>query len=909
MSHQSVESRKSFYLIDGSSYIYRAFYAVGRLTNARGMPTQAVYGFVQMLLKVMREKKPDYVCVVFDAPGPTFRHQMYIPYKETRQKMPEDLVVQVPYIKEFVKLYGVPRAEVPGYEADDIIATLAHRAVQEALDVVIVSGDKDLLQLITDFQVQQWDPQKDRVFTEEGVRERFGVLPNQMADYLALVGDSSDNIPGVRGVGDKTAKQLLQQWGSLDAIFDHMDDIPSATLKKKLNEGRELAALSKQLVLFKTDAPVSSNLREFIPEGPLVSDLVRFYEDLDFKGLLRTLRDDWKDSQEPLSPQGTGPSRNITLVTRMEQLSDLVGRLDAAERFSLDLETTSADCMRAELVGIALGFRDHDAYYIPVGHSGVSESESQLSPLQVLEALEPLLTRTQPGKVGQNLKYEWVVLKRHGIQMDGIAFDTMVASYLLDPGKFAHGLERIVAEYLGETKSSYSDVAGKGKAQVSFAEIPIPQAADYACSDAETTWRLVPILKDKLRENQLESLYEDLELPLIEVLARMELAGILVDGQKLGDLSVDFEKAMARKEAIIHDLAKEEFNIQSPKQLAAILFDKLGLRVVKKTKSGPSTDVTVLEELALEHPIVDHILAYRSLAKLKGTYVDALARLIHPETGRIHTSYNQTVTATGRLSSSDPNLQNIPIRSEEGRKIREAFIAAPSHVLLSADYSQIELRILAHYSQDTHLLEAFHSGGDVHRHTAAEVFKVPPHQVTSEMRRQAKMINFGIIYGMGAFGLAQRLRISTKIAKAAIEKYFERYQGVKLFIDASIEKARRLGYCETLLGRRRAIPELQSRNHTMRQQGERLAINTPVQGTAADLIKKAMIQIHRALAESRLRTSMLLQVHDELVFEVPWDELDAARKLIQEEMESVYQLSVPLRVDVGWGENWAKAHP
>lgn len=902
------DPKKTFYLIDGSSYIYRAFYALGRLTSPQGLPTQAIYGFSQMIQKVVREKAPDYICVVFDAPGPTFRHEMYDSYKGTRQKMPEDLGVQIPYIKELVKYYGLPQIEVPGYEADDLIATLTRRAIEQKLSVVIVSGDKDLHQLIEDGSVQQWDPQKDRIFTEKGVEERFGITPGQMADYLALVGDSSDNIPGVKGVGEKTAKQLLKEWGTLDAILSHVDDIPSATLRKKLQENRDMAHLSKKLVLFKLDAPVTQGIEQFKASPPMVPELLRLYEELGFKGLLKALREAWPETgaPEPLKPEG--PCRNNTIVTTPGQLEDLVKRIEGSDRVSIDLRATSEDPMRAELVGVALSFGDHEAYYIPVGHNGAG-SEEQLSKKEVLDALEPILGGEKPKKVGQNIKFEWVLLKRNGIAMRGIAFDTMVASYLLDPGKNAHDLERVAAEYLGEKLSSLSDIAGKGKERVEFGEVEVAQAADFACGDAETSWRLVPVLKNKLSESKLEDLYEYLELPLIEILAKMEHTGILVDAGKLDELSIDFEKAIDKESAVVFDLAKEEFNIQSPKQLAYILFEKLGLRVIKKTKTGPSTDVSVLEVLALEHPIVDHVLAYRSLAKLKGTYVDALTRLIHPETGRIHTSYNQTVTATGRLSSSEPNLQNIPIRSEEGRKIRSAFIAAPGHVLLSSDYSQIELRLLAHYSQDKHLLDAFHNGEDVHRHTAAEMLGIPAHQVTSEMRRQAKTINFGIIYGMGAFGLAQRLRISSKTAKGAIERYFERYEGVKRFIDSSIEKTRSLGYCETMLGRRRAIPELQSRNRTIQQQGERLAVNTPLQGTAADLIKKAMIDVSRALEKSGLKASMLLQVHDELVFEVSLEELEAARELVRDQMEGVWDLSVPLKVDMGWGENWTSAHP
>ena len=903
-----MEPRKSFYLIDASSYIYRAFYALTRLTNSKGMPTQAVYGFAQMLLKVIRDRKPDCICVVFDAPGPGFRHEMFEAYKATRQKMPEDLIVQLPYIRELVKVHGLPHMELQGYEADDLIATLTHWGLERGLDVVIVSGDKDLHQLIRDPVVVQWDTQRDRLFDEAGVFDRFGVTPGRIADYLSLVGDSSDNVPGVKGIGEKTAKELIAKWGSLDGIYEHLDEITSASVRKKLDEGRDMARLSRELILFREDAPVDRRIEAFTPVPPLKAEMVALYEELDFRGLLESLRKEWGSLEEPAAPRVPGPERDDRIVTTPDQLAELLRSLEGAERFSVDLETTSTDPMLAELVGVSLSWEDHKAWYIPVGHCGPNCGE-QLPKEDVLRALAPFLNASKPEKVGQNIKYEWVVFKRHGIDLAGIGFDTMVANYLLDPGAHAHSLDRIAAERLGESMISYDDVTGKGKDRIGFAEVDVTRAACYSCEDAETTWRLVPVLGQKLREEQLEDLYTHLELPLVEILAEMEYRGILVDAPRLESLSGDLERALDLEAAKIYDLAKETFNIQSPKQLASILFDKLGLRVVKKTKSGPSTDVTVLEELALEHPIAEHILTHRSLAKLKGTYADALPKLIHPETGRIHTSYNQTVAATGRLSSSDPNLQNIPIRTEEGKKIREAFIPAPGHVLLSADYSQIELRVLAHCSQDKHLLEAFRGDEDVHRRTAAEMFGVHPAMVTTDMRRQAKTINFGIIYGMGAFGLARRLRIPNRVAKTAIERYFDRYSGVKRYIDEAVEDARRLGYARTLLGRKRRIEELASRNRTVQQLGERLAINTPIQGTAADLIKKAMIDVDAALKASGLKTAMLLQVHDELVFEVPEGEVDAARKLVRDKMEGVLEtLSVPLKVDMECGSNWAEAH-
>jgi DNA polymerase I len=912
--------KKTLYLIDGSSYIYRAFYALGRLTNLRGLPTQAIYGFAQMLLKVMREKKPDYLCVVFDPPGPTHRHAMFGDYKATRQKMPEDLIAQVPYIKELVRDHGIAQLERDGYEADDVIATLTSWAAEHDLEVVIVSGDKDLFQLVSDPRVRQWDPQKDRVFTEEGVAERFGITPGQMVDYLALVGDSTDNVPGVKGVGEKTARQLLESWKSLDAIFQHLDDISPVSLKAKLQSDRNSAYLSRELVLLKNDVPVSPELEELRPKSPQKLNLIKLYEELNFKGLLEALRKELDAVEEATPPAPPALAMEITVVKDQSALADLVSALEEQQEFALYLDAAASDPMRGRINGIAISFRDHAAHYVAFPQPD-ARGQTRLPDQHLVNTLSSLLDRPEIGKVGHDLKGDWIALKKHGMQLNAFTLDTMVANYLLDPGHQAHDLARLAGEHLGESltreaiandqepTTESQELGAKSRPPgVSLPPDATP-AVTVACRNAEMIGRIAPILRTKLRESGQEQLFLSLEVPLIPVLAGMEYRGILVDAGRLESLAVDFEKAMSQRAAKIYELAKEEFNIQSPKQLATILFEKLGLPVIKKTKSGPSTDSSVLEELALSHPIGEQLLSYRSLAKLKGTYADVLPRLINPDTRRIHTSFNQTVTATGRLSSSEPNLQNIPIRSEEGRKIREAFIPSPGHVLLSADYSQIELRILAHFSGDDHLMEAFQSDGDVHRQTAAEMFNLPQHEVTPEMRRQAKTINFGIIYGMGAFGLARRLGIGRQMAKGIIERYFERFRGVKRYIDTVVESARKTGYTETILGRRRPIPELASRNHTIRQQGERLAINSPIQGSAADLIKKAMIDVDRALREEGLAAAMLLQVHDELVFEVREGVLEAAKELILRNMEGAWDLSVPLKVDLGWGENWTLAHP
>jgi DNA polymerase I len=903
------DPEKTFYLIDGSSYIYRAFYAIRRLTNSRGMATHAVYGFLTMLLKVLRERTPGYISVVFDSPGKTFRHEISEEYKATRQAMPEELVPQIPYIKDVVRYCGVDQMELQGYEADDLIATLTAWAADGGLDVVIVSSDKDLHYLIKDPVIRQWDPQNDRVFTEKEVAERFGITPRQMQDYLALVGDSSDNVPGVKGVGDKTAQKLLQRWGSLDVLYQHAGEVTPESLKKKLQEGRESAYLSRELVAFKTDVPVEKRIEDFAPGAPMFPEMVKLCEELEFKSILESLRKEWGQEVEALPPPPREPrsGRPDRIVRTREELSALVRELEGRPLVALEIVASPQDPLPSEPVAVAVSFGNDSAHYVPLAHCG-PDCGVQLDREEALRALAPVLRGAVPAKAGHNLKSQYLMLKRAGLEMKGGAFDTMIASYLLDPGKQTHGLDRMAAEFLGETIGCHEDLTGKGKGRIGFAEVDIGEAAALGCCDVETIWRLVPVLREKLDAAGLGKLHDDIELPLTGVLAEMEYRGVLVDSEKLETLALEFEKALDQRAGIIFEMAGEEFNIQSPKQLAAILFDKLRLRILKKTKSGPSTDTSVLEELAFEHPIADHVLSYRMLAKLKGTYADSLPKLVNPATGRIHTSFNQTVAATGRLSSSNPNLQNIPIRTAEGRKIREAFIAPPGWMLLSADYSQIELRVLAHCSGDEHLVDAFLEDEDVHRRTAAEVFGVPPLEVTPEMRRQAKMINFGIIYGMGAFGLARRLRINTRTAKEAIDRYFGRYRGVRRFIDEAIEKARDLGYAETLLGRKRAIPELQSRNFNIRQLGERLAINTPLQGTAADLIKKAMIDVVFALKREKLETRMLLQVHDELVFETPQDELETARALVKKAMEEVWELSVPLRVDFGSGPDWAHAH-
>ncbi len=897
---------KTIYLIDGSSYIYRAFFAITTpLKSPDGFPTQAIFGFAQMLHKVLNEKKPEFICIVFDAPGPKFRHEIYPEYKATREAMPQDLVVQIEYVKKLCDAYGIPRIEKEGYEADDIIASVCDWARREGYKVVIVSGDKDLHQLVEDKKIIQWDPQRDVWYDDKKVEEKYGVPPEKMCDFLALVGDSSDNVPGVPGIGMKRAASILKKVSSIDDIFSNPELITPVSLRKKLLEHKDKAILSKQLVSLKKDVIENISISLFTPGSKNTKELIELYKHLGFKKFLSEL----SIEDDSLSQK---VSRETEIIASKERLKQLLDEAEQTGVLSIDLETSSEDPISAEIVGISFSFKPHQAYYVPVKH--VTDEDIEQIPLETTISLfRNLLENPSFPKVGQNLKYEKVVFKKYDLTLQGIDFDTMLASYLLEPGQHAHKLEWIVEKYLGERMTSYKDLVSKGKGsrkkELPFAKVPIKAAADYAGADAETVVRLVPILRQKLEEHELLNLYRTLEIPLIDVLADMEFRGIKLNVDILRQLSKELELALNQCEERVYALAGVKFNIQSPKQLSEVLFEKLGLPVIKKTKTGPSTDVSVLEALAPIHPIAQEILTYRTLAKLKNTYVDALPEMVNPTTGRVHTSYNQTVTATGRLSSSNPNLQNIPIRTKEGKKIRKAFVPEKGYLFLSADYSQIELRVLAHYSEDEKLINAFLSGDDIHRRTASQIFGVCPDDVTEDMRRFAKTINFGIIYGMGPYGLSKALKISQSEARKNIEQYFAEYNKVREFIDRTIKETTEKGYCTTLMGRKRYIPELRDRSKTIKKQGERLAVNTTIQGSAADIIKKAMIDIHKELKEKQSKTHIVLQVHDELVFEVPENELEKTADIIKEKMENVCSLRVPLVVDIGIGKNWAEAHP
>ena len=888
---------KTIYLIDGSGYIHRAYHAVRHLSTSQGLPTNATFGFTNMLLKLLSEHNPEYVAMTFDTKGPTFRHEIYDAYKANRPAMPEDLAAQIPYIKQVVEGMNIPSMELQGYEADDIIGTLALAADKKGFSVVMVTGDKDFRQLVS-ARTSIWDPMKDRTIDYASLKKDFGLEPSQLVDVMALSGDASDNIPGVPGVGEKTALQLIKTFGSMEALFQNLEKVTKKKVRENLTSFQHQAVLSRRLVAINTQVPLSAEPSSFKVSAPNRERLAGLFKVLEFRRL-----------QEIFPVKTDLSKKDYRPILDDKALKSLIHELKKAKIFAVDLETTAKNPMQASIVGVSFSHRQNEAVYIPLRHSE-QNAGTQLEAEQTLAQLKPLLEDPRLAKVGQNIKYDWIVLKRSGIELKGVVFDTMVASYLLNPTRRAHNLETIAAEYLDHKMITYKEVTSGAQGDKGFQNVPIADAVPYACEDADITLMAYKVLEPGLREGGFESLFNEVEMPLTGVLVDMEMSGIRVDKARLQSISKDFERQLHQIQERIYAVAGEEFNIQSHQQLGRILFEKLKLPIQKKTKkkTGYSTDVEVLTTLSLEHELPALVLQYRSLAKLKSTYTDALVHLIHPQTHRIHTSYNQTVTATGRLSSSDPNLQNIPVRTEEGRKVRAAFVPKKGWAMLSADYSQIELRLLAHYSQDPILIEAFQEDQDIHTRTAAEVFQLFPSMITHEMRRQAKVINFGIIYGMGPFRLARELGISHKMAKTYIDHYFVTYKGVKRFIDETIEEARKVGRVTTLLGRHRQLPDILSTNRTAREFAERTAVNTPLQGTAADLIKLAMIRIHQALDQEDLKAKMLLQVHDELVFEIPPEELEKVEQLVKSIMEGAYELRVPLKVDINAGKNWAEAH-
>lgn len=888
---------KTLFLIDGSAYIYRAYHAIRNLSNSKGLPTNAIFGFTRILIKLIEDWAPKYVVMVFDAKGPTFRHDIFKDYKATRPPMPEDLQLQIPYIKEITKAFNLPVIEMPTYEADDIIGTLALRAEDSGFSVVMVTGDKDFLQLVTDKSII-WDPMKDKITDLNTFREEFGLLPKQMVDVMGLSGDTSDNVPGVPGIGPKTALDLIKTFGSMKNLYDHIDLVTKKKQQENLIQFKEQADLSRQLVEINANVPISFEPDDFCFKNPDNQRLSGLFQELEFRQL-----------QQSFSVHSDLSEKKYSLIDEIKSLSELVIKLGSANHFALDTETTSENPMKAKLVGISVSLKSHEAFYIPLGHEyeGVPR---QLDMNETLKMLKAVFENPNIKKIGQNIKYDWIVLKRHGIELAGVYSDTMVASYLINPSKRAHNLDQIAIDFLGHKKITFEETVGKKKPESGFANVPLEKAVSYACEDADITLMAHDVLLPKLFEIGVKDLFENVEMPLIPILMKMEMNGICVDRNRLTELSKHFEQQIEDLEENIYSVAGMTFNIKSPQQLGEVLFEKLLLPVKKKTKkkTGYSTDVDVLTELAEKHELPALILRHRTLSKLKSTYTDALLEIADPETERIHTSFNQTVTATGRLSSSNPNLQNIPVKTDEGREIRSAFIPQKNWKLLSADYSQIELRLLAHCAEDEILIKAFLEDEDIHTRTAIEIFQIFPEFITPELRNQAKTINFSIIYGISAFSLSKDLGISQKMAQTYIENYFARYKGVRKFIEKTINDAHVNKKTATLLGRIRLLPDIDSSNKIVIAAAERIAVNTPIQGTAADLIKIAMINIDRVFTEKNLKTAMLLSVHDELVFEVPPDELDMVSKLVKDIMENVWALKVPLKVNVSSGKNWAEAH-
>ncbi len=890
-----MSDKQTLYLIDGSSYIFRAYFGVRQnLSTSKGLPTNALYGFVTMLQRVVRDECPDYLTVTFDSKEKTFRHEMYADYKANRDTPPEDLQKQFPYFERLVAAHNIHSIRIPGVEADDIIGTLARQGKKAGLKVVIVSGDKDMMQLIEP-DIQMLDTMKNKRFGKKEVIEKFGVGPDKVIDVMGLMGDSSDNIPGVKGVGPKTAAELIQKFGSIENIYQHINEIDKKKLKEKLETDRENAELSRKLVTIDTDVAVNCSIDDLKVQAVDMTALTKIFTELEFSSLIP------KEEKTPVR----APHKYQTILTE-KAFDALLADLGFQEEFVLDMETTSLHPVDAESVGISFAFEENEAYYIPLTHRYLGVPE-QLDPKMVFQKLKPILENPKIGKIGHNIKYDLIVLLNEGIHLKGISFDTMLASYVLDPSRRGHGMDALALELLGHQTITYKDVTGTGAKQIGFDEVDVERATEYAAEDSDITWRLYKNLKPKLTDELLQ-LFNEMEMPLLEVLAEMELNGVFLDKQHLADLSKQIEKKLRTYEQKIYQLAEEEFNINSPKQLAVILFEKLKLPVVKKTKTGYSTDVSVLEELADQHDLPANILVFRQLGKLKSTYVDTLPLEIDKKTGRVHTSFNQTVAATGRLSSSDPNLQNIPIRTDMGKEIRKAFVAEGEDKLLSADYSQIELRILAHLSEDETLIKAFKKGEDIHSRTAAEIFGTALDNVDQEARRMAKAVNFGIIYGLSSFGLSRQLKISMKEAKTFIDQYFDLYPRIKTYMDNTIAQAREKGYTITIMNRKRTLPDIHSKNKQVKQAAERIAINSPIQGSAADLIKVAMINLSGQLKKRKLRSKMILQVHDELVFECPPAEKEEMQALVKKEMEGVYKFSVPIIVDMGWGNNWNEAH-
>ncbi|MEX0678147.1 MAG: DNA polymerase I [Pirellulales bacterium] len=887
---------ESVWVVDANSLIFQVFHALPEMTSPRGEPVSAAFGFTRDMLYLLEQKKPDYLFVAFDGPERTFRHELYEDYKAHREEMPVDLVPQYEPIRRLLAGLGVPILEFNAYEADDLLATIAHQVNELEGDCYLVTGDKDARQLITD-RVKVYNVRKDQVYDAEALKNDWGVRPEQVVDFQALVGDAVDNVPGVPLVGPKIAGEYLRKFDTLDALLERADELPQGKRRDNLIAGRELALLSRELVRLERNVPIHIDWKAAKVEGVDRAALAELFTELGFHTLAQ------KFAALPDRTKETEWKVDYQLIDTPERLARLVEEMGRQKAISIDTETTAIQPRFAEIVGYSFAWKEGEAYYLPVR---APAGEPHVDPEQALAALRPILENPAIEKVGQNLKYDMVVLRNVALEVAGARFDDMVASYLLDAGERNHGLDELALRYLNHHTTRIDELIGSGRKAKRMDEVPLAQITHYAAEDALVAWRLRPKLAERLKEAGLEKLFADVEMPLVEVLVELESNGIKIDTALLARLSREYGEIIERVEREIHELAGREFNIGSPKQLAQILFQEHKLPMLKRTTSGGSTDADVLEELARVHPLPAKIIEYRQYAKLKNTYVDALPQLVHPATGRVHASFNQVVAATGRLSSHDPNLQNIPVRSQRGREIRAAFLPGyEGWKLLAADYSQIELRVLAHFSRDPTLCEAFARDEDIHARVASEVYGVPPSAVTSEMRRSAKAVNFGVIYGQSPFGLAKQLNIEKAEAAEFIDAYFNRYPGVEEFLARILEECPKTGYVSTILGRRRAIRGIRRGVSRQRNLPERTAINTVIQGSAADLIKLAMINIHRRLRNEKSSARMLLQIHDELVFEVPPAELDSLARIVADEMSGVMKLAVPLKVDLKSGDNWA----
>ncbi len=932
---------KRFFILDGTALAYRAYFAMisHPLINSKGQNTSAVFGFANYLMKIIGDERPDYLVAVFDTAEPTFRHKEYPQYKATREKMPEEMISQLANIKKMLNAFGVPTVERPGYEADDVIGTLAQLAAKENIEVFMVTADKDFMQLVTP-KIKMYKPGKSgtnvEIVDEKGVEKRFGVKPSQVIDVLALTGDAVDNVPGIKGIGEKTAIPLIQKYGTIEKLLSNSDKIEKPALREKLKDGKEMALLSKKLVTIKTDVPLGVDFHTLKEKNSDSAEIAKIFNELDFRSLIKkaqqmvALTVGIKESVNEKDIRGEDSNQKIQvddgdykdistvkhsykLIIELSELQKLAEKLKKSEFISMDTETTSTDAVAADLVGISLSLKPHEAYYISIASEGGDlfsggEAHHGVNIKDAIKLLKPIFESTKIKKIGQNLKYDMLVLSNYDVWTRGVAFDSMVAAYVINPDG-QHNLDALAKEYLKYKPVAIEELIGKGKNQKNMKDVSPEAVAEYSGEDADIALQLMEVLQKKLEKSNLLRLCEEMEFPLIEVLAAIERAGVKIDTEILAQISKELERMIENLGDEVYKLAGGEFNINSPKQLGEILFDKMKLAPTKKTKTGFSTDVFVLEELSAQHPIAEKILAYRKLTKLKSTYVDALPTLINPRTGRVHTSFNQTVAATGRLSSSDPNLQNIPIRGEMGKEIRKTFVPGEKGwVMVSADYSQIELRIMAHICKDEGLIEAFNKHEDIHRTTASKVFGVAPDKVTPDMRRKAKEVNFGLLYGIGPYGLKIRLRISQREAKEVIDTYFQRFPRVREYINDTLDFARKHGYVETLLGRRRYLANINSKNSAVRMAEERQAINMPIQGTAADMIKLAMIDIYREMKKRDMKSRMILQVHDELVFESPKSELKQLEELVADKMKNALKLNVPVDVEVGTGPNWLDAH-